>query len=43
MGMSQDPKDLPRQSYKELYREGEGEAGRERDGKTTLQSGLERH
>jgi len=41
--MSQDPQDLPRQSYKELYKEGEGEAGRERDGRTTSQSGPERH
>jgi len=35
MGMSQDSQDLPRPSYKELYKEG-GEAGRERDGRTTL-------
>jgi len=34
-GLSQDPQDLPKQSYKELYKDGEEEAGRERDGRTT--------
>ena len=33
MGMSQEVRDLPRQSSRALYGEGEGEADRENDGK----------
>ena len=35
VGMSQELRDLPRQSSRALYREGEGEADRENDGKIT--------
>ena len=35
MGTKQDQQDLQRWSYRALYKEGEGEADRKRDGKTT--------
>lgn len=42
MCMSQDTQDMPKQSYKELYKVKEREEDRQRDGKTTSQSGQER-
>ena len=40
MGMSHDPLDWPRLSYREQYKEGDEEADRGNDVKTTSKSGL---